>query len=157
MIGSLTRRQFLRPELPIEHEEFARGLVLTSLGLVFISHCFKEHEESKKNFLREHFSSLVDVSRDDWFVSTHYKSSETFDVIIEDNPCILREFINGKHVILLETSINTGGILDRELKDYKDRIADGEEKPSEIYIVKDWKEVSEALNNLRKGKQCAES
>lgn len=54
--------------------------------IVFVSHCFPEHENGKREFVKRFF-------KPDGFVSTRDKWSVGYGVIFDDNPEVMRECI----------------------------------------------------------------
>lgn len=54
--------------------------------VVFVSHCFPEHETSKRNMLERHFGNIN-------FISTGAKEFVDFDWIIDDNHIVLNRCV----------------------------------------------------------------
>jgi hypothetical protein len=72
--------------LPNAVEAISAIRELGNKKIVFVSHCFPGHEESKKRFLKKHF-------KHDGFISTPDKWAVNYEIIIDDNPDVLKKCI----------------------------------------------------------------
>jgi len=77
-------------------------------NIIFCSHCFDEHVESKKKFIQKYFDDI-----EYRFINTGDKHNVEGDIIIDDRE---RFLTSDEHItILLKTEFNSTGIADYEM------------------------------------------
>jgi len=79
--------------------------------IIFVSHCFEEHIESKKKFLKKHFGDCE-------FVNTGDKHLVKCDFIIDDREKYLQPGYNRKTILLRNKYHPSTGVADYEANDW---------------------------------------